>query len=47
MQNRLDVESPDYVEITSEQFHLIEMLKDMGIVVTNPYNKQEIKLAEI
>lgn len=47
MQNRLDVESPDYVEITSEQFLLIEMLKDMGIVVTNPYNKQEIKLAEI
>ncbi|XP_072930206.1 uncharacterized protein [Epargyreus clarus] len=37
--------SSQYVEITQETYCIIELLKDMNIVTTNPYNKMEVKLA--
>ncbi|XP_046971401.1 uncharacterized protein LOC124538397 [Vanessa cardui] len=45
MQEKLNEESSGYVQITQENYRIIELLKDMNIVTTNPYNNMEVKIA--
>ncbi|XP_063367136.1 uncharacterized protein LOC134655631 [Cydia amplana] len=42
---RMDETSSGYIQVTPENFHLIELLKDKNIISANPYNKMEVKLA--
>lgn len=45
MQQKLDEESSGYIEITGENYQIIELLKDINLVSANPYNNTEVKLA--
>ncbi|XP_026491018.1 uncharacterized protein LOC113397079 [Vanessa tameamea] len=45
MQEKLNEESSGYVQITQENYRIIELLKDMNIVTSNPYNNMEVKIA--
>ncbi|XP_045452933.1 uncharacterized protein LOC123662088 [Melitaea cinxia] len=45
MQEKLNEESNGYIQITQENYRIIELLKDMNIVTTNPYNNMEVKIA--
>lgn len=45
MQEKLSEGSSGYIPITQENYTYIELLKDMNIVMTNPYNKMEVKIA--
>lgn len=45
MAEQLNEVSDGYIPITSENYHIVELLKDMKIVTNNPYNNMEVKLA--
>ncbi|CAB3246448.1 unnamed protein product [Arctia plantaginis] len=45
MAEQMNEVSDGYIPITSETYQIIELLKDMKIVTTNPYNNMEVKLA--
>ncbi|XP_061721287.1 uncharacterized protein LOC133528086 [Cydia pomonella] len=45
MNERMDKTSSGYIQVTPENYHLIEQLKDENIISANPYNKMEVKLA--
>ncbi|CAD0203718.1 unnamed protein product [Chrysodeixis includens] len=45
MAEHLNETTNGYIPITSETFQIIELLKDMKIVSTNPYNHMEVKLS--
>ncbi|XP_075982898.1 uncharacterized protein LOC142981098 [Anticarsia gemmatalis] len=45
MAEQMNEASDGYIPITSETYQIIELLKDMKIVTTNPYNNMEVKLA--
>lgn len=45
MQQRLNETSNGYIEITAENYQIIELLKDANLVVANPYNNMEVKLS--
>ncbi|CAG4984124.1 unnamed protein product [Colias eurytheme] len=45
MQEKLNEESNGYIEVTNENFEIIELLSKMNIVTANPYNDMEVKLA--
>ncbi|XP_063538869.1 uncharacterized protein LOC134748103 [Cydia strobilella] len=45
MKVRADETSNGYIQVTPENFHLIELLKDKNVISANPYNKMEVKLA--
>ncbi|XP_022126155.2 uncharacterized protein LOC111000865 [Pieris rapae] len=45
MEERLNEESSGYIEITDENYVVIEILKDISIVTKNPYNTNQVKLA--
>ncbi|XP_038206692.1 uncharacterized protein LOC119828569 [Zerene cesonia] len=45
MQEKLNEESNGYIEITNENYRIVELLSDMNIVTANPYNNMEVKLA--
>lgn len=45
MQEKLNEESSGYIQITKENYRVIELLIDMNIVTTNPYNNMEVKIA--
>ncbi|CAH2046041.1 unnamed protein product, partial [Iphiclides podalirius] len=44
MQEKLDETSNGYIQFTTENYPAIEVLKDMQLVSTNPYNNSEVKL---
>lgn len=45
MAEHLNEASNGYIPVTSETYHIIEILKDMKIVTVNPYDHMEVKLA--
>ncbi|CAG9789142.1 unnamed protein product [Diatraea saccharalis] len=45
MMEKLDETSNGYIKVTSENYQLIELLKDLNLVITNPYNNMVVKLA--
>lgn len=45
MAEQLNEASDGYIPITPDTYQIIELLKDMKIVSTNPYNNLEVKLA--
>lgn len=45
MQEKLNEESNGYIQITQENYRIIEILKDIKIVTTNPYNNTEVKIS--
>ncbi|CAK1583252.1 unnamed protein product [Parnassius mnemosyne] len=44
MQERLDETSSGYIQVTTENYPALLLLKDMNIVSANPYNNMEVKL---
>lgn len=44
MSAKLNNTSDNYVQISPENFNIIETLRDMNIVTSNPYNQFEVKL---
>ncbi|XP_068619044.1 uncharacterized protein [Battus philenor] len=44
MQQRLNETSYGYIQVTSENYPVIELLKDMNLVCVNPYNNMEVKI---
>ncbi|CAH2094265.1 unnamed protein product [Euphydryas editha] len=45
MQENLNEESSGYIQITPDNFRIMEILKDLKIVTPNPYNPMEVKIA--
>ncbi|XP_013193711.1 uncharacterized protein LOC106137432 [Amyelois transitella] len=45
MAERLNENSNGYVPVTTENYKIMELLKDLNIVTANPYNNMEIKMA--
>ncbi|XP_048005089.1 uncharacterized protein LOC125240929 [Leguminivora glycinivorella] len=45
MKEKMDQTSSGYIQVTPENYHLMELLKDKNITSANPYNKMEVKLA--
>nr|XP_053613689.1 uncharacterized protein LOC128677104 [Plodia interpunctella] len=45
MMERLNENSNGYIPITTDNYKVMELLKDLNIVTANPYNNMEIKLA--
>ncbi|XP_059058277.1 uncharacterized protein LOC131851748 [Achroia grisella] len=45
MAEKLNENSNSYIPITAENYQIIELLKDINLVTTNPYNNIEVKIA--
>ncbi|CAH0728158.1 unnamed protein product, partial [Brenthis ino] len=45
MQEKLNEESNGYIQITREDYQIVKLLQDMNIIIANPYNNMEVKIA--